>query len=84
MIPLAPPLLIFGAGRLSNEGGTRIAPTATMNLVLLAITPFADVQQVGQEEIDRQLTLLSNVGIEISEQLIADSHRLQNGTVLSY
>jgi heme exporter protein B len=41
MIPLAVPLLIFGAGSLSSGGGTGIALTAAVSLVLLAIAPFA-------------------------------------------
>ncbi len=41
MIPLAVPLLIFGAGSLSNGGGAGIALTAAVSLVLLAIAPFA-------------------------------------------
>ncbi|MXO66474.1 heme exporter protein CcmB [Altericroceibacterium endophyticum] len=41
LIPLAVPLLIFGAGSLStgSEGG--LALTAALSLVLVAITPFA-------------------------------------------
>ena len=41
MIPLAVPLLIFGAGSLSSGGGTGIALTAAVSLVLLAMAPFA-------------------------------------------
>ena len=41
VIPLAVPLLIFGAGSLSNGGASGIALTASVSLVLLAITPFA-------------------------------------------
>ncbi len=41
VIPLAVPLLIFGAGSLSSGGASGIALTAAVSLVLLAITPFA-------------------------------------------
>ncbi len=41
MIPLAVPLLIFGAGSLSSGGSTGIALTAAVSLVLLAMAPFA-------------------------------------------
>jgi heme exporter protein B len=41
MIPLAVPLLIFGAGSLSSGGATGIALTAAVSLVLLAMAPFA-------------------------------------------
>jgi len=41
MIPLAVPLLIFGAGSLANGGSSGIALTAAVSLVLLAIAPFA-------------------------------------------
>ncbi len=41
VIPLAVPLLIFGAGSLASGGGTGIALTAAVSLVLLAIAPFA-------------------------------------------
>ncbi len=41
VIPLAVPLLIFGAGSLSTGGTSGIALTAAVSLVLLAITPFA-------------------------------------------
>ena len=41
VIPLAVPLLIFGAGSLSSGGGTGIALTAAVSLALLAIAPFA-------------------------------------------
>ncbi len=41
MIPLAVPLLIFGAGSLSSGGGSGIALTAAVSLVLLAMAPFA-------------------------------------------
>lgn len=41
VIPLAVPLLIFGAGSLSAGGESGIALTAAVSLVLLAIAPFA-------------------------------------------
>ena len=41
MIPLAVPLLVFGAGSLSTGGEAGIALTGAVSLVLLAITPFA-------------------------------------------
>ena len=41
VIPLAVPLLIFGAGSLSTGGASGIALTAAVSLVLLAIAPFA-------------------------------------------
>jgi heme exporter protein B len=41
VIPLAVPLLVFGAGSLSAGGETGIALTAAFSLVLVAITPFA-------------------------------------------
>jgi len=41
VIPLAVPLLIFGAGSLSAGGAGGIALTAAVSLVLLAIAPFA-------------------------------------------
>ena len=41
MIPLAVPLLIFGAGSLSIGGDSGLALTAAASLVLLAIAPFA-------------------------------------------
>jgi heme exporter protein B len=41
VIPLAVPLLIFGAGSLSTAGAGGIALTAAVSLVLLAIAPFA-------------------------------------------
>ncbi len=40
-IPLAVPLLIFGAGSLSTDDYTAIALTGAASLVLIAITPFA-------------------------------------------
>ena len=41
LIPLAVPLLVFGAGALSSGGGAGIALTAAISLVLAAIAPFA-------------------------------------------
>ena len=41
VIPLAVPLLVFGAGSLATGGESGIALTAAVSLVLLAITPFA-------------------------------------------
>ncbi len=41
LIPLAVPLLIFGAGALSTGGESGIALTGAISLVLLAIAPFA-------------------------------------------
>jgi len=41
VIPLAVPLLVFGAGSLSAGGEAGLALTAAVSLVLLAITPFA-------------------------------------------
>jgi heme exporter protein B len=41
LIPLAVPLLVFGAGALSAGGGSGIALTAAISLLLVAITPFA-------------------------------------------
>jgi heme exporter protein B len=41
VIPLAVPLLIFGAGSLSTGGASGIALTGAVSLVLLAIAPFA-------------------------------------------
>lgn len=41
VIPLAVPLLIFGAGSLSTGGEGGIALTAAISLVLVAIAPFA-------------------------------------------
>ncbi len=40
-IPLAVPLLIFGAGSLASGGASGIALTAAVSLALLAIAPFA-------------------------------------------
>ena len=41
MVPLAIPLLIFGAGSLSTGGESGLALTAAISLVLVAIAPFA-------------------------------------------
>jgi heme exporter protein B len=41
LIPLAVPLLIFGAGALSTGGQSGLALTAAISLLLCAITPFA-------------------------------------------
>ncbi len=41
MIPLAVPLLIFGAGALSTGGESGIALTAAISLILVAMAPFA-------------------------------------------
>ncbi|MES2493951.1 MAG: heme exporter protein CcmB [Pseudomonadota bacterium] len=41
VIPLAVPLLVFGAGSLAPGGETGIALTAAASLVLLALAPFA-------------------------------------------
>ncbi len=41
LIPLAVPLLMFGAGALSTGGGTALAYTAAISLLLVAIAPFA-------------------------------------------
>ncbi len=41
VIPLAVPLLIFGAGSLSTGGESGIALTGAVSLMLLAIAPFA-------------------------------------------
>ena len=41
VIPLAVPLLIFGAGSLAAGGASGIALTAACSLVLLAVAPFA-------------------------------------------
>lgn len=41
VIPLAVPLLVFGAGSLSTGGEAGLALTGAVSLVLLAITPFA-------------------------------------------
>ena len=41
VIPLAVPLLVFGAGSLAPGGETGVALTGAVSLVLLAIAPFA-------------------------------------------
>jgi heme exporter protein B len=41
LIPLAVPLLVFGAGALSTGGTAGVALTAAISLVLVAIAPFA-------------------------------------------
>jgi heme exporter protein B len=41
VIPLAVPLLVFGAGSLSTGGASGLALTAAVSLALLAIAPFA-------------------------------------------
>ena len=41
VIPLAVPLLIFGAGSLANGGDSGLALTGAVSLALLAIAPFA-------------------------------------------
>ncbi|MGE3692274.1 MAG: heme exporter protein CcmB [Novosphingobium sp.] len=41
VIPLAVPLLVFGAGSLATGGESGLALTAAASLVLLAIAPFA-------------------------------------------
>jgi heme exporter protein B len=41
VIPLAVPLLVFGAGSLANGGNSGLALTGAVSLVLLAIAPFA-------------------------------------------
>jgi heme exporter protein B len=41
VIPLAVPLLIFGAGSLSTAGSSGLALTAAVSLALLAMAPFA-------------------------------------------
>ena len=41
VIPLAVPLLVFGAGSLATGGASGLALTGAVSLVLLAITPFA-------------------------------------------
>jgi heme exporter protein B len=46
VIPLAVPLLIFGAGSLSTGGEGGIALTGAVSLVLLAIAPFAGAAAV--------------------------------------
>jgi heme exporter protein B len=46
VIPLAVPLLIFGAGSLADGGSSGIALTTAVSLVLLAIAPFAGAAAV--------------------------------------
>ena len=41
LIPLAVPLLVFGAGALATGGDAGLALTAAISLLLVAITPFA-------------------------------------------
>ena len=41
LVPLAVPLLIFGAGALSTGGDAGLALTAAISLLLCAVTPFA-------------------------------------------
>ncbi|MCP5404544.1 MAG: heme exporter protein CcmB [Novosphingobium sp.] len=41
VIPLAVPLLVFGAGSLASAGESGLALTGAVSLVLLAIAPFA-------------------------------------------
>jgi heme exporter protein B len=41
LIPLAVPLLVFGACALSTGGYAGIALTAAISLLLCAVTPFA-------------------------------------------
>ncbi len=41
LIPLAVPLLIFGAGALAGDSGSAIALAGAISLVLVAIAPFA-------------------------------------------
>jgi heme exporter protein B len=41
LVPLAVPLLVFGAGALATGGESGIALTAAISLVLVAIAPFA-------------------------------------------
>jgi len=41
LIPLAVPLLVFGAGALSTGGDSGIALTGAISLLLVGITPFA-------------------------------------------
>jgi heme exporter protein B len=41
VIPLAVPLLVFGAGGLATGGESGLALTAAASLVLLALAPFA-------------------------------------------
>lgn len=41
LIPLAIPILVFGAGALSTGGNSGLALTGAISLLLVAITPFA-------------------------------------------
>jgi heme exporter protein B len=41
LIPLAIPLLIFGAGALSDQSGNALLFLGAVSLLLVAITPFA-------------------------------------------
>jgi heme exporter protein B len=41
VLPLTVPILIFGAGSLATGGGSGLALTAAVSLVLLAVAPFA-------------------------------------------
>ena len=41
LLPLAVPLLVFGAGALATGGASGLALTAALSLVLVAIAPFA-------------------------------------------
>jgi heme exporter protein B len=41
LLPLAVPLLVFGAGALATGGDSGLALTAALSLVLVAIAPFA-------------------------------------------
>ena len=41
LVPLAIPLLIFGAGSLSAQGGSALLFLSAISLLLVAITPFA-------------------------------------------
>jgi heme exporter protein B len=41
LIPLAVPLLVFGAGALATGGQSGVALTAAISLLLVALTPFA-------------------------------------------
>ena len=41
LIPLAVPLLVFGAGALATGGGSGIALTGAISLLLVAMAPFA-------------------------------------------
>ncbi|MFK4873015.1 heme ABC transporter permease CcmB, partial [Novosphingobium sp. ZW T3_23] len=41
VIPMAVPVLVFGAGSLGSGGESGLALTAAASLILLAIAPFA-------------------------------------------